>query len=197
MNLYKRVLSRGLAVALVFFGAALLGHQVIDARTDGTTDTPTESTADDSVLPAADESVSPAEDEVSADPSSESTADDQVTINGEDATHTIAPSENPKAPDARVEIPDLEPVENSSDDQSTPFTYDEAKQLGVTSEKDEDTYEEPVVRAGYDNAQEALRDMYEDIVSGINTRRSESVYRKWQKYAASILARTDRLSTGL
>lgn len=189
MNLYKRVLSRGLAVALVFIGAALLDRQVIDARTDDTMDTPTETTAEQSVLPAADE--------VPADPSSDDAVGGQVTITGEDSTHTIAPSENPKAPDARVEIPDLEPVENSSDDQSTPFTYDEAKQLGVTSEKEGDTYKEPVVRAGYDNAQEALRDMYEDIVSGINTRRSESVYRKWQKYAASILARTDRLSTGL
>ncbi|MBO7678556.1 MAG: hypothetical protein J6S75_02695, partial [Thermoguttaceae bacterium] len=182
MNLYRRVLSHGLAVALVFIGAALLDRQVIDARTDDTMDTPTESTAEQSVLPAADE--------VPADPSADDAVGGQVTITGEDSTHTIAPSENPKAPDARVEIPDLEPVENSSDDQSTPFTYDEAKQLGVTSEKEGDTYKEPVVRAGYDNAQEALRDMYEDIVSGINTRRSVSIYRKWQKYAASILART-------
>ncbi|MBQ1454916.1 MAG: hypothetical protein IIZ25_03595, partial [Thermoguttaceae bacterium] len=151
-------------------------------------DTPTESITDESVPAAAGE--------VPADLPAEDTAGDHVTINGEDSTHTIAPSENPKAPDARVEIPDLEPVDNSSDDQSTPFTYDEARQLGVTSEE-EDTYKEPVVRAGYANAQDALRDMYEDVVSGINTRRSESVYRKWQKYAASVLARTNRLSTGL
>lgn len=181
------VLSRWLAVVVIVGGITVLSGQTIDARTDsGTDNVPVESVLNEetAVVPTNEEG------EVS-----EGTANGSSAETTDDTTHTIMPSENPKAPDARVEIPDLVPVETPSEEKDSPFTYDESKQ--GDSEENSVLYEEPVIRAGYPDAQDALREMYDDVVSGINTRRSESVYRKWQGYAASVLARTNRLSTGL
>ena len=114
-------------------------------------------------------------------------------------------TENPEAADAKVmqvDPPNTETEQpapsESVEEEDVPPPMEETIISPDKSEEDgsDDEYD-AVPDPGFPNAQQALKEMYDDVIGGINTRRVNSIYERWQKYAASILAKTNKFYTGL
>ena len=150
-----------------------------------------------------------AADETGAEPSAVSAEGGSENTDAE--VPEITPSKNPHAPDAKVEIPDISIPEDPASGAVSAFeaptlppTADPTTESAEPAEPTKPLYagydelqEELVTDFGFAGAQKAVKEMYDDIGSGINTRRVNSVYGKWRGYAAGVLTRTNSLSTGL
>lgn len=113
-------------------------------------------------------------------------------------------TENPEAADAKVMQvdpagTDTEPVtpSESVEEVTSPPVMEETIISPEDGQNEENFEEDDAVPPGFPNAQQALKEMYDDVIGGINTRRVNSIYERWQKYAASILAKTNKFYTGL
>lgn len=112
-------------------------------------------------------------------------------------------TENPEAADAKVMQVDPDdaatesiPPSESVEENSNPPVMEETI-ISPDGQSNDELDAEDEASPGFANAQEALKEMYDDVVGGINTRRVNSIYERWQKYAASILAKTNKFYTGL
>ncbi|MDO4587483.1 MAG: hypothetical protein Q4C95_09320 [Planctomycetia bacterium] len=101
-------------------------------------------------------------------------------------------SEDPNVPDAKVDIP-ADPNTSDNQDNEAPEIIEPAVPVIISPEKEEQDQHsdsDNILTAGFENAQNALEDMYNDIVRGMNTRRVTSLYQQWKRYNSSILYRT-------
>lgn len=123
-------------------------------------------------------------------------------LSAEEAAKSVV-SDNPQAPDARVVFPE-ETEEEKAKPEINPLTIEEtilsaAEAVSSLNSSDDvpELDSERVTEIGMVDAQTAIKEMYDDVINGINTRKTNAVYAKWRRYAASVLAKTDRVSTGL
>ncbi|MBR2692706.1 MAG: hypothetical protein IKE69_00685 [Thermoguttaceae bacterium] len=112
-------------------------------------------------------------------------------------------TENPEAADAKVMLVDpseavTEPTapSESVEEVTTPPVMEETI-ISPEAQSEDELGDDSAEMPGFPDAQQALKEMYDDVVGGINTRRVNSIYERWQKYAASILAKTNKFYTGL
>ncbi|MGI5832668.1 MAG: hypothetical protein ACOX6D_09110 [Thermoguttaceae bacterium] len=178
-------------------------------RADETaTDAQTDDTVTSENFPLAESEEEPAQvtEEAPAEAAAQSALPDILDEDGSTPEEPqIYSTGNPEAADTRVMLVDTPtgPTEHavpgeSVEEETVPPVMEEtiiSHEESVGDEADDEYESGP--EPGFSNAQESLKNMYDDVIGGINTRRVNSIYERWQNYAASILSKTNKFYTGL
>jgi len=199
----RKVLSF-LYVLLIAFGwigiCSAMGQEISEGADSQTlTETTVSESAAEPVIPETDTS-----DTETGEANTETADSAGDPVSGADAGIVTG---DPDAPDARVIIPDDNPVEETAGTESEIIPkVDETLTEGPKADADTDKSEThknsgninvnveiPIM--GFPTAQTALKEMYTDMINGLNTRQIMPLYQKWQRYNLSVRQRTARAST--
>lgn len=174
-----------------------LSEQSASEKTSETEGPAVESSTE--VVPAEAAPETAADEETASTVSLPDVVDETVAESEEGAEYSNG---NPNAPDSKVKLVDT-PNSQENGDSAADQEVAEPPQMEETiispenTEAVDDEEEEGISDPGFPNAQQALKEMYDDVVGGINTRRVNSIYEMWKRYAASILTKTNKFYTGL